>query len=302
MTARNQTLVKGAAPGRLGQSTGVGGGRSGTSEACHTPNTSPPPPILWTCIPSERVREGTHRALPLLLLFLALAPPFFTSQGACFHPGPALPGVVSSPSPPILESAAPSPPPAQTPRASPFTMRRPRPGELWPLPQPLWCALPTPEAHHAQAPPTSRPEVRTTKPPPLPPNKETFRTPVPSLGEITAYFKEALGETPNTEDKCVLRFERALDFRWGLSWRRCILRSYASDPRSLSLEWWTNDDFGLSELREFFEAPFFHADETRRFYRWLATPGWHSGPFRDRQLLMGTLILCDIVYVQIAWR
>ena len=88
----------------------------------------------------------------------------------------------------------------------------------------------------------------------------------PSLGAVVRYFEEALGEAPVHEDAGRFRFERWEGFAWGASWRRCLV---SGGGGSVCLEWWANDDFGVSELREFFEAPFFELSESMVFHQWL---------------------------------
>lgn len=121
----------------------------------------------------------------------------------------------------------------------------------------------------------------------------------PNFQQVKRYLEDALGERPVSEFCGRLLFERRERFRWGVSWRRCLLDAPAGGVR---LQWIANDDFGVSELREFFEAPFFSEAETERFYRWLSRRGWHEGPFRRGSVWMGVFTGRDSVFVEIFWR
>jgi hypothetical protein len=120
----------------------------------------------------------------------------------------------------------------------------------------------------------------------------------PSLRAVVRYFEEALGEDPVYEAAGRVRFERWEGFSWGASWRRCLL---SGGGGSVCLEWWANDDFGVSELREFFEAPFFELTESMVLHQWLGEGGWHSGVLRGARLAMGVLSRGDYLYVRIRW-
>jgi len=124
---------------------------------------------------------------------------------------------------------------------------------------------------------------------------------MPTLEEVASYFAEALGETPVIEGQQRLRFERWLVFKWGSSWRRCVLSGAASAGAGVTLDWWTNDDFGLSELREFFEAPFFRQCESLRFYQWLGEGGAHEADFRGHRLRMAVRRRDGVLFVRIQW-
>ncbi len=67
------------------------------------------------------------------------------------------------------------------------------------------------------------------------------------------------------------------------------------------MDWMTNDDFGLSELREFFEAPFFRRWESLRFYRWLGEEGVHEGAFRGSRISMSVGHRRGMLAVRIQW-
>lgn len=121
----------------------------------------------------------------------------------------------------------------------------------------------------------------------------------PNFVQVKRYLEEALAERPVEEFRGRLLFERRERFRWGASWRRCILDCPAGGVR---LQWFANDDFGISELREFFEAPFFSEAETAQFYRWLGRWGWHEGPFRQGTVWMGVLPGDGLIFVEIFWR
>jgi hypothetical protein len=128
-----------------------------------------------------------------------------------------------------------------------------------------------------------------------------FLTRLPTLEDVTSYFAEALGEVPVLEGQQKLRFERWLAFVWGNSWRRCVLSGSARGAPGVTLDWWTNDDFGLSELREFFEAPFFLRCESERFYQWLAEGGAHEADFRGHHLHMAVSKHGGVLFVRIQW-
>jgi hypothetical protein len=121
----------------------------------------------------------------------------------------------------------------------------------------------------------------------------------PGFTQVRHYFEAALGENPVQEVRGRLSFERRQRFRWGVSWRRCVLDAPAGGVR---VQWFANDDFGISELREFFEAPFFTESETEQFYRWLGRWGWHEAPFRKGVVWMGVLPGDGLVFVEIFWR
>ena len=120
----------------------------------------------------------------------------------------------------------------------------------------------------------------------------------PSLSAVVGYFQEALGEVPVSEAPGRVRFERWEGFPWGASWRRCILSGAGG---AVCLEWWANDDFGMSELREFFEAPFFELGDSLLFHQWLGEGGWHQGELRGARVAMGVVSRGDSVYVRIRW-
>ena len=120
----------------------------------------------------------------------------------------------------------------------------------------------------------------------------------PSLRAVVRYFEEALGEEPAYDVEGRVRFERWQGFSWGASWRRCLLSGVGG---SVCLEWWANDDFGVSELREFFEAPFFELSESLVLHQWLGSGGWHWGLLRGARLAMGVLSRGDYVYIRIRW-
>ncbi len=123
---------------------------------------------------------------------------------------------------------------------------------------------------------------------------------MPSATQLVQYFGEALGERPNWQGADVAVFQRTDCLQWGVSWRRGVVEVL---PRGVGLRWLANDDFGLSELREFFEAPFFEAAETERFYRWFSEGGWHQEPLAGGVMLkMGVLRGRRATLVEISWR
>jgi hypothetical protein len=123
---------------------------------------------------------------------------------------------------------------------------------------------------------------------------------MPSATQLVQYFGEALGESPNWQGVEVAVFQRTDCLQWGVSWRRGVVEVL---PRGVGLRWLANDDFGLSELREFFEAPFFEAAETERFYRWLSEGGWHQQSLSGGVMLrMGVLRGRRATLVEISWR
>ena len=123
---------------------------------------------------------------------------------------------------------------------------------------------------------------------------------MPSATQLVQYFGEALGESPNWQGSEVAVFQRTDCLQWGVSWRRGVVEVL---PRGVGLRWLANDDFGLSELREFFEAPFFEAAETERFYRWFSEGGWHQQPLSGGVMLrMGVLRGRRATLVEISWR
>ena len=123
---------------------------------------------------------------------------------------------------------------------------------------------------------------------------------MPSATQLVQYFGEALGESPNWQGGEAAVFQRTECLQWGVSWRRGVVEVL---PRGVGLRWLANDDFGLSELREFFEAPFFEAAETERFYRWFSEGGWHQEPLAGGVMLrMGVLRGRRATLVEISWR
>ncbi len=95
----------------------------------------------------------------------------------------------------------------------------------------------------------------------------------PSADQVTQYFSEALDERPVCLGRDMVVFQRSECFGWGVSWRRGLVEVL---PFGVGVRWLANGDFGLSELREFFEAGFFKPADTERFYRWLSEGGWHQ--------------------------
>lgn len=120
----------------------------------------------------------------------------------------------------------------------------------------------------------------------------------PNLADVREYFEDALGETPVEDAAGRLLFERWDDLDWGVSWRRGILSGLDG---ILYLDWLTNDDFGLSEAREFFEAPFFDAVQTRLWYTWLAAGGWHEAVVRGRRMGMSVGVRGHVVHLRLYW-
>ena len=92
----------------------------------------------------------------------------------------------------------------------------------------------------------------------------------PNLADAREYFEDALGETPAEDAAGRLLFER-----W--------------------------DDFGLSEAREFFEAPFFDAAQTRLWYTWLAAGGWHEAVVRGRRMGMSMAVRGHVMHLRLYW-
>ena len=120
----------------------------------------------------------------------------------------------------------------------------------------------------------------------------------PNLADAREYFEDALGETPAEDAAGRLLFERWDDLDWGVSWRRGILSCLDG---VLYLDWLTNDDFGLSEAREFFEAPFFDAAQTRLWYTWLAAGGWHEAVVRGRRMGMSMAVRGHVMHLRLYW-
>ncbi len=196
---------------------------------------------------------------------------------------------------------------------SAFAIRRPKPGRLWNGPVEAWCffrqatnpwllfggsdleGLEDGDGE-AQGPGLGPDEIM-PRPVPL----LLFLRSLPTIGEVSLYFAEALGQVPVAELGCRIRFERLLVFTWGSSWRRCVLSEGVRGAPGVTLEWWTNDDFGLSELREFFEAPFFRQSESVRFYQWLGEGGTHEADFRGHRLRMSVRKRDGGLFVRIQW-
>lgn len=122
---------------------------------------------------------------------------------------------------------------------------------------------------------------------------------LPTLRQVTGYFAEALEETPIPHGRNVYVFERMEEFEWGVSCRKARI---SEEDGWVRVQWCTNDDFGLSELREFFEAPFFMKEETECFYRWLGQGGWWQSVFRGQEVRMGVLATLSGFYVEMRWR
>jgi hypothetical protein len=175
-----------------------------------------------------------------------------------------------------------------------WTIRRPKPGSIWTGPKEAWCFFEQ----------GSDPDDLDSEPglPPvcISPLLLFLRT-LPTLGEVSSYFADALGQPPVLEGEQKLRFERLLEFAWGRSWRRCILSEGARGAPGVTVDWWTNDDFGLSELREFFEAPFFRRYESVRFYQWMGEGGVHEADFRGHRLRMAVRRRDGVFFVRIQW-
>jgi len=122
---------------------------------------------------------------------------------------------------------------------------------------------------------------------------------LPSFGEVASYFEEALGGPGTLVGRDVMAFVRSDPLEWGVSWRRVLL---SRGGGWVHLQWFANDDFGMSELREFFEAPFFDVSESECFYRWLGGGGWHEDLFRGQPVRMGVVGMREFYYVEISWR
>ena len=187
-----------------------------------------------------------------------------------------------------------------------LTLKRPRPGRLWHGPSEAWCSFPQPKDSGWDV-EESAPEEGDSfgrAPDDLMPRAVPlllFLRSLPTIREVALYFAEALGQVPVTEGGCRIRFERLLVFAWGSSWRRGVLSEGARGAPGVTLEWWTNDDFGLSELREFFEAPFFRRSESERFYEWMGEGGMHEADFRGHRLRMSVQKREGVWFVRIQW-
>ena len=120
----------------------------------------------------------------------------------------------------------------------------------------------------------------------------------PNLADVRAYFEEALEEAPVLDAAGRLRFERWDNVHWGVSWRRGVLSSLDG---VLYLDWLANDDFGLSEVREFFEAPFFDAVQTRLWFTWLQEGGWHEATLRGRRMGMIVRVRGQVLHLRLYW-
>lgn len=197
--------------------------------------------------------------------------------------------------------------------SSVFAIRRPKPGRLWNGPLEAWCFLPQAEVSGvsndgpdldaplgsddgAQGPDLGLEDVM-PRPVPL----LLFLRSLPTIGEVSSYFTEALGQVPVADLGCRIRYERLQVFAWGSSWRRCVLSEGARGAPGVTLDWWTNDDFGLSELREFFEAPFFRQSESVRFHQWMGEGGAHEADFRGHRLRMSVRKQDGVIFVRIQW-
>lgn len=194
-------------------------------------------------------------------------------------------------------------------QCSSFALKRPKPGSIWQGPKDVWCLFPS--GRHSSVDLPAGPQLEPTEQ--ADPSPEIFLSPpavspllfflttLPTLEDVTCYFAAALGEVPVLEGQQKLRFERWLVFVWGNSWRRCVLSGSARGAPGVTVDWWTNDDFGLSELREFFEAPFFLRRESERFYQWLAEGGAHEADFRGHRLRMAVHKRDGVLSVRIQW-
>jgi hypothetical protein len=186
-----------------------------------------------------------------------------------------------------------------------LALKRPRPGSIWQGPKELWCLLPQAREagalRPAEAEDSDAPPAEDSPPPPYLSPLLLFLMTLPTIEEVASYFAEALGEAPVIDGPQRLRFERLLAFAWGKSWRRCVLSGEARGAPGVTLDWWTNDDFGLSELREFFEAPFFSRCESVRFYQWLGEGGAHEADFRGHRMRMVMGRRDGILFVRIQW-
>ena len=120
----------------------------------------------------------------------------------------------------------------------------------------------------------------------------------PNLADVRAYFEEALGEVPVLDAAGRLRFERWDTVHWGVSWRRGVLSSLDG---VLYLDWLANDNFGLSEVREFFEAPFFDAVQTRLWFTWFQEEGWHEATLRGRRMGMIVRVRGQVLHLRLYW-
>jgi hypothetical protein len=153
----------------------------------------------------------------------------------------------------------------------------------------------------AEALDSDAPPAEAFSPPPYFSPLLLFLMTLPTLEEVASYFVEALGEAPVIDGPQKLRFERLLTFVWGKSWRRCVLSGGARGAPGVTLDWWTNDDFGLSELREFFEAPFLRRCESVRFHQWLGEGGAHEAEFRGHRIRMVMEKRDGVLFVRIQW-
>lgn len=120
----------------------------------------------------------------------------------------------------------------------------------------------------------------------------------PNIADVRAYFEEALDEVPAQDAAGRLRFERWDTVHWGVSWRRGVLSSLDG---VLYLDWLANDDYGLSEIREFFEAPFFDAVQTRLWFTWLREGGWHEATLRGRRMGMIVRVRGPVLHLRLYW-
>ena len=122
---------------------------------------------------------------------------------------------------------------------------------------------------------------------------------LPTIRQVLCFLEDSLGQVPVEEVNGRFCFDRFDFVNNGTSWRRCVLDAPLGGVR---IQWTTSDDFGLSELRELFEAPFFSPDETAKLFDWLNVWGWHEAPFRRGVIWMGVLRGPAALYVELFWR
>jgi hypothetical protein len=117
---------------------------------------------------------------------------------------------------------------------------------------------------------------------------------------VLGYLKGAFGERAISLGGGEYQFERRDEYDGEWSWRT-VRVGRGSDGSGVRVQWWCNDDWGVSELREFFEADFFSPEETLALYRWMGSGGAHEGEFSRKKLVVEVLVSEEGMYFELQW-
>jgi hypothetical protein len=120
------------------------------------------------------------------------------------------------------------------------------------------------------------------------------------VARVLGYLKGAFAEPAISLGGGEYQFERRDEYDGEWSWRT-VRVGRGSDGSGVRVQWWCNDDWGLSELREFFEADFFSLEETLALYRWMGIGGAHEGEFSRKKLAVEVLVSDEGMYFELQW-